>query len=146
MSNYDPDVVEANRLYWETDDSVASIADRLDVSRRALYGAVHPLTTGATCRSCGGELAFENRSARKLGVAICPGCGGSDQLLDPSNSAAAADAGAPPLTVVRGDGQPDRLLDLRDPDLRHRAVMLGGAAIAGVALGTVAAIIATRRD
>jgi hypothetical protein len=39
---------------------------------------------------------------------------------------------------VRGDG--------RAQDLRQRAIFIGGAAIAGVALGTVAALLATRRD
>jgi predicted DNA-binding protein YlxM (UPF0122 family) len=28
---------EANRLYWQTETSVAEIADKLNVSRRALY-------------------------------------------------------------------------------------------------------------
>jgi hypothetical protein len=36
--------------------------------------------------------------------------------------------------------------DMREPDLRHRAMMLGSAAIAGVALGSVAAWLATRRE
>jgi hypothetical protein len=147
MSTHEPDVVEANRLYWETEESVASIADRLDVSRRALYDAVQPLSTGVTCSACGGQLAFENRSSRKLGVALCPSCGAERQVdaIRDEFTAQEPDV-APPLTVVRGNGPADRLLDLRDPDLRHRAVVLGGAAIAGVAVGTVAAILAMRRE
>lgn len=145
MSNPEPDIAEANRLYWDTEESVANIADRLDVSRRALYEAVHPLDTGATCASCGGHLTFENRSSRKLGAAVCPACGAEEQV-EPGRARAAAEAGAPPLEVLRGDEPSDRMLDLRDPDLRHRAVVLGGAAIAGVAVGTVAAILAMRRD
>lgn len=145
MSNSEPDIVEANRLYWDTDESVANIADRLDVSRRALYDAVHPLETGASCAACGGRLAFENRSSRKMGVAACPECGAEEHL--PQNLPDDAEAShSPPLEVVRGDAPSDRMLDLRDPDLRHRAVVLGGAAIAGVAVGTVAAILAMRRD
>jgi hypothetical protein len=133
---------EANRLYWETDESVAEIADQLDLSRRALYGAVRPLSSGASCTRCGGELQYENRSARKAGQAACTGCGATE-YVEPES----ADAGPrPPLSVVAGDPRTDAMLDMRDPDLRHRAVVLGSAAIAGVALGTFAAFIATRRD
>lgn len=150
MPVHEPDIAEANRLYWETDDSVASIANRLDVSRRALYEAVQPISCGATCDSCGGDLAFENRSARKHGVAVCPVCGAD------AEAGAIAAAGAPAsrrpagpgpvLDVVRGDQRIDAILDLRDPGLRHRAVVLGSVAIAGVAVGTMAAIFAMRRD
>ena len=44
------DAAEANRLYWETEQSVADIAQQLDISRRALYGAVRPLPAGAALR------------------------------------------------------------------------------------------------
>lgn len=146
MSAHEPDVVEANRLYWETDDSVASIADRLDVSRRALYDAVQPLDAGTGCLACGDRLRFENRSGRKLGTAICPSCG-AEQQVGVGDAVVSASADGPTLEVVRGDApRSDRMLDLRDPDLRHRAVVLSGAAIAGVAVGTVAAILAMRRD
>jgi hypothetical protein len=144
MSNFEHDNVEANRLYWDTDESVANIADRLDVSRRALYDAVHPLEAGASCAACGGQLTFENRSSRKLGVALCPSCG-AEQHLEPGGARLATEPGTPSLEVLRGDEPSDRI-DLRDPDLRHRAVVLGSAAIAGVALGTVAAILAMRKD
>jgi hypothetical protein len=148
MSAQEPDVVEANRLYWETEDSVASIADRLDVSRRALYDAVQPLGAGVVCPSCGAQLSFENRSARKLGAAICRTCGMEQQIDHDVNHdlAIELDEPAPALAVLRGDSPPDHLIDLRDPDLRHRAVVLGGAAIAGVAAGAMAAILAMRRD
>jgi hypothetical protein len=132
---------EANRLYWDTDASVAEIADQLDLSRRALYGAVRPLPTGVSCGHCGGALQYENRSARKAAQATCMECGAAEHVEEE----AIEDAVRPPLAVVggaRGDGRHD----MREPDLRHRAVVLGGAAIAGVALGTVAAILATRGD
>jgi hypothetical protein len=148
MSAQEPDVVEANRLYWETEDSVASIADRLDVSRRALYDAVQPLGAGVVCPSCGAQMSFENRSARKLGAAICRTCGLEQQIDQDMNHTLVieSDAAAPSLGVLRGDTPVDHVLDLRDPDLRHRAVVLSGAAIAGVAAGAVAAILAMRRD
>lgn len=140
----EPYIAEANRLYWETDDSVANIADRLDVSRRALYEAVRPISTGTMCEACGGELAFENRSARKQGMAVCPACDAERRGVTPA--VADPTAGAPIVDVVRGDPRVDAIVDLRDPELRHRAVVLGSVAIAGVAVGTMAAIFAMRRD
>jgi len=133
-------IAEANRLYWETDESVAEIAGQLDLSRRALYDAVQPAATGAGCQRCGDELYFENRSARKARQAICHACGATESV-----DAGTAEA-RPALSVVPGQGREDGIIDAREPDLRHRAVVLGGAAIAGVALGTVAALLATRRD
>jgi hypothetical protein len=138
----DQGTAEANRLYWDTDASVAEIAEQLDLSRRALYGAVRPLPTGVSCALCGGELQYENRSARKSGQATCLECGGSE----PVDEESAEEAVRPPLAVLARDPRDNGRTDMRDPDLRHRAVVLGGAAIAGVALGTVAAIIATRGD
>lgn len=151
MPGEEPYVAEANRLYWETDDSVASIANRLDVSRRALYAVVRPLSTGAPCESCGGELTFENRSARKLGVTVCPACAtagraGVNHRVDAPAGPGRAALRTRALDLIRGDHRVDAIVDLRDPDLRHRAVVLGSVAIAGVAVGTMAAILATRRE
>lgn len=67
--------VEANRLYWESDISVGEIAQRLDISRRALYDAIRPVPAGGQCSSCGGELEFTNRSTRSQGFATCRSCG-----------------------------------------------------------------------
>lgn len=135
-------ITEANRLYWETEEPVAEIAERLDLSRRALYDAVHPFGAGVSCSRCGGELHYENRSARKSNQATCIACGNAEYI----EADGVEDSDRPPLTVVAGDPGHDAMRDMREPDLRHRAVVLGGAAIAGVAIGTFAAIIATRRD
>lgn len=135
------DVAEANRLYWETETSVAEIASRLDLSRRALYEAVEPALAGAPCPACGDELQFENRSARRSGQATCPSCGAVDQVDEDIG-----DEETPGLSVVPGDAREDERSYNGEQDIRHRAVLLGGAAIAGVALGTVAALIAMRRD
>jgi hypothetical protein len=104
------DRAEANRLYWETDESVADIARRLDVSRRALYEAIEPLPTGAACDVCGSALLWENRSARLADDATCPHCA----------SAGATDADLPP--------QPD--FDADD----ERLTVLGAAALAGAVI------------
>jgi hypothetical protein len=106
---------EVNRLYWETDESVADIAGRLEMSRRALYDAVEPLLTGAACEVCGGPLAFENRSARTAGEPSCAVCSEVGTLeMDP------------PLV------QPPPALD--DDG---RALTVGGAALAGAAIGAL---------
>src|SRR5687768_5905870 len=55
---------EANRLYWESDVSVAEIAQRLELSRRALYAAIQPLPAERNCERCGSPMTYENRSAR----------------------------------------------------------------------------------
>ena len=135
------DAAEANRLYWETETSVAEIASRLDLSRRALYEAVEPTAAGVACPECGDALHFENRSARRSGQATCPSCGAVEPVED-----VIGDPDAPELSVVQGDAREDERTFTGEQDIRHRAVLLGGAAIAGVALGTVAALIAMRRD
>jgi hypothetical protein len=118
-----PDRTEANRLYWETDESVADIASRLDMSRRALYEAIEPLPSGAACPTCGAPLSFENRSARLAGEATCPVC-----------TAAAAGPTESDLPLQSPEGQPD-----------ERLVVLGGAAAAGVALGALLTLMVVPR-
>jgi hypothetical protein len=112
------DTAEANRLYWESDESVADIAARLDMSRRALYDAIEPLPSGGTCDVCGGPLTFENRSARTAGHASCEVCAATGAT--PEEHAAAAAAAE--------DGH---------PAFDERTAWLGGAALAGAALGAL---------
>ncbi|MEJ2503755.1 MAG: hypothetical protein P8177_10670 [Gemmatimonadota bacterium] len=66
---------ELDRLYWETDESVAAIADRLDISRRALYDGIEARPTGVACSDCGAPLVYRNRTARDNREAECPECG-----------------------------------------------------------------------
>ena len=152
------DVGEANRLYWETDASVAEIAARFDLSRRALYEQVRPLAAGVSCPSCGEGLTFDNRLARQTGQAKCPACG-AQTYIEHADASAVPEMGdpatvdpaleEPPPTRAAGDRMDARAYgeapDGRGGDIRQRAVLLGGAAIAGLALG-VAAIITRRRD
>lgn len=142
MDAHDTRMDEANRLYWDGDLSVADIADRLELSRRALYDAVTPLPTGERCTDCGGTLAWANRSARSAGTATCLSCGATREIAAPaiSEHAAAQDA-----YVARDDAR--SASTARDGAGRdRRATILGGVAIAGVALGAVAAVMALRRD
>ena len=64
-----------NRLYWESEESVTAIADRLGISRRALYEALEPRPVGAACPECGSPLGFRNRTAAENREAECPECG-----------------------------------------------------------------------
>jgi hypothetical protein len=106
---------EANRLYWETDDSVAEIAERLEISRRALYDAIEPLPTGTSCPTCGGPLVFDNRSARTAGEANCPVCA---EIRATDSDEPVADA-----TV--------------DLDVEERTFLVTGAVLAGATIGAL---------
>ena len=82
MDTHDPEIKrQANTLYWESDDSVNEIADRLDLSKGALYGMVEPLGTDEPCPECGALLEFSNRTARDKGLVVCPSCGMEEELL-----------------------------------------------------------------
>lgn len=73
---------EINRLYWESDESVSDIGDRLDISRRALYDGIDPLPAGAPCPECGAGLGFRNRTSAENREAECAECG-REVRLDP---------------------------------------------------------------
>jgi hypothetical protein len=122
VMNQSVDRAEANRLYWDTEESVADIARRLDMSRRALYDAIEPLPSGAACEACGAPLSFENRSARVAGEATCPVC---------TAHAGATDADLPPQAA--------------DTDEEDRLAVLGSAAIAGAALGALLTLMVVPR-
>ncbi|MGW8265667.1 MAG: hypothetical protein ACWGSQ_04815 [Longimicrobiales bacterium] len=75
--NPDPDTLfeEANRLYWESEESVNQIGEALGLSKGVLYGLISPLPAGLPCPGCGEEMVFPNRTAREKGFLACPGCG-----------------------------------------------------------------------
>jgi hypothetical protein len=108
-------ITEANRLYWQTEESVAEIAERLALSRRALYELVEPLPTGGLCDVCGGPLTFENRSARTSGHTTCAVC----------EETGATAAGLAEAT------------NAADAETEERALLVGGAALAGAAIGAL---------
>jgi hypothetical protein len=129
LMSSDPEVTgEANRLYWETDTSVAGIAEQLHLSRRALYDVLRPGAAGVKCAVCGGDMVFENRSARSAGQPVCSVCGarpGSEPEV-----AAPAEAEPEPVVVTAGD---------------PGALRLGGVMVMGAIVGAVATLIAVRR-
>lgn len=73
---------KANRLYWQSDESVNGIADALGVSKGRLYDLIEPLAAGVTCPECGAGLAYPNRTARDRGMVVCDQCGFEGQRED----------------------------------------------------------------
>ncbi len=78
MSNQNPDqdalFDEANRLYWESAESVNQIGEALGLSKGVLYSLISPLPAGLPCPGCGEEMVFPNRTARDKGFLACPEC------------------------------------------------------------------------
>ncbi|MBX6364738.1 MAG: hypothetical protein IRZ00_12790 [Gemmatimonadetes bacterium] len=155
---------EANRLYWESDASVGDIADRLGLSRRALYEALEPAPTGESCRECGTILVFHNRLARSGGEAQCPGCGLEQSIAALRQATADAGAalrrhagasrGAPPTTeaqpalTLRPAGAPAPGYAASPAAVatpRGRLAALGGAVLAGAVAGAVTVLVLRRR-
>lgn len=145
---------DANRLYWESELSVSAIAEKLGISRRALYEALEPEASGVGCPDCGQPLAYANRSAQLAGEAQCVGCGleadvpvrrKGEPAVAPAASARAASILEEPEAEQEEVAGPSAPLDLDALALRERAVMIGGAALAGIVIGALAAFVAKKR-
>lgn len=111
---------KANRLYWDTDESVNGIAERLQLSKGRLYDMITSLAVEAECPRCGENLVYANRTARDHGVLTCESCGFEGSRSD-----------------VDGDSTPGRHPASR---LSGRALLTSdramvGAVLAGVAVG-----------
>lgn len=132
---------EANRLYWETDASVADIANRLDISRRALYDAVQPRPAGGACPECGGLLVFRNRTAEERGRAECLECD-AEVVLD--GMAGATNNAEPQVEQEAAAGPLSPVTRRRPVDVGSGAA-LGGSLLAGLALGAVAGYLFNKR-
>ncbi|MEO5509834.1 MAG: hypothetical protein ABIV28_02670 [Longimicrobiales bacterium] len=127
---------EANRLYWETEKPVAEIAASLDLSRRALYDAIEPISAEDTCPACGGAMHYANRSARDAKQGTCYAC-------------ATASPQALPTEPEAWTWSPDintKPLPSSQQDLGARARRLGGAALLGAVLGAAATHLLLGRD
>jgi transposase-like protein len=111
----DPSIqAEANRLYWETDESVAEIARRFDLSRRALYDAIEPLPSGGRARCAARRSASRtDRHARPVMPRV--------------RSARPRATGATDFDMPVPQRSPEQ-----DDD---RVAMLGGAALVGAIAG-----------
>lgn len=75
LPDHDALYEEANRLYWESDQSVNQIGEALDLSKGVLYGLIAALPAGLPCPKCGEEMVFPNRTARTKGFLACEECG-----------------------------------------------------------------------
>jgi hypothetical protein len=127
-------VDEANRLYWETDASVAEIADRLGWSRRALYDAIRPLPADAACDVCGSTLVFVNRSARSAATTTCMTC------------VAREEEGAEGDEDTAEDVELARAYAAEARDRRERIMAAGVAGLIGASIGAAVAFLVVRRD
>jgi hypothetical protein len=70
----DEAIERANELYWHSTLSVNQIAEDLDLSKGALYGAIAPLESGLGCPLCGDQVVFPNRTAKEREHLDCPTC------------------------------------------------------------------------
>lgn len=130
----------ANRLYWNSSDSVGAIAARLGVPRSALYASVRPLPAGERCPECGGELYFANRSARAAGSTGCSACGAEHQI-EPERAERHEEATSP-----RGERTRRRAVVRERPsELADRTVVCGAGALLGIFLGAAVGGLVRRR-
>ncbi len=64
----------ANMLYWNSDQSVNSIADDLGLSKGGFYGVIRPIESERHCSNCQLKMVFANRTAQERDDAFCPAC------------------------------------------------------------------------
>lgn len=138
MHDDDSLAVEVNRLYWDSNTSIADITSQLEISRRALYDLIRPDAATSTCASCSSTHVFSNRSARDRGEAVCPAC---DLQLDDYDGAE-----LPPTVEQEWTAAGMSPIGTSEAMERNRAVMMGGAAIAGIVLGAAATWLVARKD
>lgn len=131
-----------NRLYWESDETVADVAKQLEMSQSTLYAAVEPRPAGVVCSRCGAPTHYLNRSGRAAGEAVCSACGATttaeEQPAQPVSTVDAPSAGATEkLRRFKED------LSAVPPE---RAALIGGAAALGVAVGAAAVKAARKKS
>jgi hypothetical protein len=130
---------EANRLYWHTEKSVADIADALDLSRRALYDAIEPITAAVTCTVCGGVQHYSNRSARDAAQPTCFVCATSSPQQAPAVESEA-------WTWSPGIPSGEVRARVAASDHSARVRRLGAAALIGAVVGAGVTHLLLRRD
>ena len=149
MSSQDQDqdalYQEANRLYWESAESVNQIGEELGLSKGVLYGLIDPNPAGLPCPECGEEMVFPNRTARDKGFLACPECGKEEEETEVQaywEGKAPAGGGAEfdgPRALARraGNAMQKAVHDGRDrvSSMTPRNRILAGTALLGVAAG-----------
>jgi hypothetical protein len=141
--------VDANRLYWETNASVAEIADQLAISRRALYDAIEPRPAQAPCPECGVILVFRNRTAAERRRAECLECE-LEMALEELTVGGAPGATTGPTTggaAVPAPGPSSGPTPVREraAAVSGNGALLGGSLLAGLALGAAAGYLIRKR-
>ena len=132
---------EINRLYWGSDESVGEIAERLGVSRRALYDSIDPRPADGRCVDCGGSLELRNRTAVERREATCADCGREERLA----AARPDDAGASDAQVEQmARGARLSPMPPRPVPGAATAPVLGGALLAGLAAGAAVGYVLRR--
>jgi transposase-like protein len=132
---------EADRLYWESDASVADIAEQLEISRRALYEAIRPRPAGLACEECGGDLVFRNRTSAERNVAECLQC-----EREVAVEAVRPD-GSDPEPQVEQEREAARLSPMarRHPEGGGNGAFISASLLAGMAIGAASAYLFRRR-
>jgi hypothetical protein len=78
-----PDQSEIDRLYWQTEVTVAEAAAALGLPPRSMHQLVTPLPAGVHCYRCGTGLSFTSRSQRDGQRLRCERCGCSRRNPSP---------------------------------------------------------------
>jgi hypothetical protein len=141
---------EANRLYWESDESVNQISEELGLSKGGFYNLIAPLPAGLPCPDCGEEMVFPNRTARDKGFLACPQCGMEEEedavqaFWEGKAEALGDDAPLPsPRALGRraGDAAEEAVATARErvSGMSPRSRILAGTALLGMAAGLLLA-------
>lgn len=162
-SDVTPEVIErVKQLYWHSDESVNKIAEALDLSKGALYGAIPRLLSGLACPLCGDQVSYLNRTAReqkKLECLVCEWDGSPYETLSYTathdEDAAVREQekhrpvpAALPATAVEGGHKPSGvhvLPELPPPLIAPRMSAIATGALVGGAIGLVLVLWARRR-
>lgn len=138
---------EANRLYWESDQSVNQIGEALDLSKGVLYGLIAARPAGLPCPKCGEEMVFPNRTAREKGFLVCEECGMEEEEAavrtyweGESEVPGTEDAGDTRALARRAGQAVQKVVDTgreRVSSLSPRGRIIAGTALLGVAAGIV---------
>ncbi len=138
---------EANQLYWDSNESVNQIGEKLGLSKGVLYGLIAPLPAGLPCPECGEEMVFPNRTARDKGFVECPACGMEEeeaavQAFWEGESDAGAAGGDGESTALGGRARRAmrKAMDggrARVSEMSPQGRIVAGTALLGVAAGLV---------
>jgi len=146
---------DANRLYWESEESVNQIGETLGLSKGVLYGLISPLPAGLPCPGCGDEMVFPNRTAREKGFLECPECGMEEEEAAVQaywESEAETDEGlafgGPKALANRAGRAVQHAMDSgkdRVTNLTPRGRIIAGTALLGAAAGLILGAYLRRR-